>query len=200
MQAEEEFQKYQALSGLLNVDVQMQALMDSIANIQAQIAVKEVQLKAARTFATAQNPEIKRLQAELAGLKKELKNLEAKAGTDNPNFIPAFEEIPKAGMEYARRLRDLKFQETLYETLMQQYQAAIMAEASEGLVIQVVDPAVPPELKVKPKRKLMIIVAGFLGLFVGIFAAFIKEFIDNSSKNPESADKMALLKSYLRRI
>jgi len=200
MQAEEEFQKYQAQSGLLNVDVQMQALIDSIANIQAQIAVKEVQLKAARTFATAQNPEIKRLQAELAGLKKELKNLEAKAGRDNPNFIPAFEEIPKAGMEYARRLRDLKFQETLYETLLQQYQAAVMAEASEGLVLQVIDPAIPPELKIKPRRKLMLIVAGFLGLFVGIFAAFIKEFIDNSSKNPESADKMALLKSYLRRI
>ena len=200
MQAEEEFQKYQAQSGLLNVDVQMQALIDSIANIQAQIAVKEVQLKAARTFATAQNPEIKRLQAELAGLKKELKNLEAKAGTDNPNFIPAFEEIPKAGMEYARRLRDLKFQETLYETLLQQYQAAVMAEASEGLVLQVIDPAIPPELKIKPRRKLMLIVAGFLGLFVGIFAAFIKEFIDNSSKNPESADKIALLKSYLRRI
>lgn len=200
MQAEEEFQKYQAQSGLLNVDVQMQALMDSIANIQAQIAVKEVQLKAARTFATAQNPEIKRLQAELAGLKKELKNLEAKAGRDNPNLIPAFEEIPKAGMEYARRLRDLKFQETLYETLLQQYQAAVMAEASEGLVLQVIDPAIPPELKIKPRRKLMLIVAGFLGLFVGIFAAFIKEFIDNSSKNPESADKMALLKSYLRRI
>jgi len=200
MQAEEEFQKYQAQSGLLNVDVQMQALMDSIANIQAQIAVKEVQLKAARTFATAQNPEIKRLQAELAGLKKELKNLEAKAGRDNPNLIPAFEEIPKAGMEYARRLRDLKFQETLYETLLQQYQAAVMAEASEGLVLQVIDPAIPPELKIKPRRKLMLIVAGFLGLFVGIFAALIKEFIDNSSKNPESADKMALLKSYLRRI
>ena len=89
MQAEEEFQKYQAQSGLLNVDVQMEALMDAIASIQAQVAVKEVQLKAASTFATAQNPEIKRLQAELAGL-KELKNLEAKAGTDNPNFIPAF--------------------------------------------------------------------------------------------------------------
>ena len=200
IQAEEEFQKYQAQSGLLNVDVQMKALMDAIASIQAQVAVKEVQLKAARTFATAQNPEIKRLQAELAGLKKELKNLEAKAGRDNPNLIPAFEEIPKAGMEYARRLRDLKFQETLYETLLQQYQAAVMAEASEGLVLQVIDPAIPPELKIKPRRKLMLIVAGFLGLFVGIFAAFIKEFIDNSSKNPESADKMALLKSYLRRI
>lgn len=200
IQTEEEFQKYQAQSGLLNVDVQMEALMDAIASIQAQVAVKEVQLKAARTFATAQNPEIKRLQAELAGLKKELKNLEAKAGTDNPNPIPAFEEIPKAGMEYARRLRDFKFQETLYETLLQQYQAAVMAEAREGMVVQVVDPAIPPELKIKPRRKLMLIVAGFLGLFVGIFAAFIKEFIDNSSKNPESADKMALLKSYLRRI
>ena len=200
IQAEEEFQRYQAQSGLLNVDVQTKALMDAIARIQAQIAAKEVELKAARTFATAQNPEIKRLQAELAGLKKELKNLEAKAGRDNPNLIPAFEEIPKAGMEYARRLRDFKFQETLYQTLLQQYQAAVMAEASEGMVVQVVDPAIPPELKIKPRRKHMLIVAGFLGLFVGIFAAFIKEFIDNSSKNPESADKMALLKSYLRRI
>ncbi|WP_213697505.1 Wzz/FepE/Etk N-terminal domain-containing protein [Acetomicrobium sp.] len=200
IQAEEEFQRYQAQSGLLNVDVQTKALMDAIARIQAQIAAKEVELKAARTFATAQNPEMKRLQAELAGLKKELKNLEAKAGRDNPNLIPAFEEIPKAGMEYARRLRDFKFQETLYQTLLQQYQAAIMAEASEGMVVQVVDPAIPPELKIKPRRKHMLIVAGFLGLFVGIFAAFIKEFIDNSSKNPESADKMALLKSYLRRI
>jgi len=200
IQAEEEFQRYQAQSGLLNVDVQMEALMDAIARIQAQIAAKEVELKAARTFATAQNPEIKRLQAELAGLKKELKNLEAKAGRDNPNLIPAFEEIPKAGMEYARRLRDFKFQETIYQTLLQQYQAAVMAEASEGMVVQVVDPAIPPELKIKPRRKHMLILAGFLGLFVGIFAAFIKEFIDNSSKNPESADKMALLKSYLRRI
>ena len=199
IQAEEDFQKYQMESGLLNVDVQTQALMDSIARIQAQIAVKEVELKAAKTYATVQNPQVQRLQAELTGLKSELKKLEAKAG-GAPNPIPAFKEIPKAGIEYARKLRDLKFQETLYETLLQQYQAAIMAEASEGLVLQVVDPAVPPELKVKPKRKLMIIVAGFLGLFVGIFAAFVKEFIDNSSKNPESADKMALLKSYLRRI
>ena len=200
LQAEEEFQKYQMKSGLLDVDVQMKALMDAITSIRAQIAVKEVELKAARTFATAQNPEIKRLQAELAGLKKELKNLEAKASSDNPNPIPAFKEIPKAGIEYARRLRDLKFQETLYETLLQQYQAAIMAEASEGMVLQVVDPAIPPELKVKPKRKLMIIVAGFLGLFVGIFAAFVKEFIDSSSKDPTSAEKIALLKAYLRRI
>jgi len=199
IQAEEDFQKYQIQTGLLNVDVQTQALMDSIARIQAQIAVKEVELKAAKTYATVQNPQVQRLLAELAGLKSELKKLEAKAG-GGPNPIPVFKEIPKAGIEYARKLRDLKFQETLYETLLQQYQAAVMAEASEGLVIQVVDPAVPPELKVKPKRKLMIIVAGFLGLFVGIFAAFVKEFIDNSSKNPESADKIALLKSYLRRV
>lgn len=197
MQAEEDFQQYQMQTGLLNMDVQTQTLMDSIARIQAQIAIKEVELKAAKTYATVQNPQVQRLQAELAGLKNELKKLEAKAG-GGPNPIPAFKEIPIAGVEYIRKLRDLKFNETLYETLLQQYQAAIMAEASEGMVIQVVDPAVPPELKAKPNRKLMIIVAGFLGLFVGVFAAFVKEFIDNSSKNPESAEKMAMLKSYLK--
>ena len=107
MQAEEEFQKYQAQSGLLNVDVQMQALMDSIANIQAQIAVKEVQLKAARTFATAQNPEIKRLQAELAGLKKNLK-------TWRPRPVQIIQTPSRPSKKYLRQEWNMQ---DVYETL-----------------------------------------------------------------------------------
>ncbi len=198
--SEEELKEYQARSGLLNVGAQTEALMDSIANLRALVAAKEVELQAAKTFATGRNPEVQRLQAELKGLRGELQKLEAKAGQagQSDSAIVPFRELPEAGMEYLRKLRDFKFNETLYEMLLKQYEAARLAEAQEAMVVQVVDPAVPPELKYKPKRKLMVAIAGVLGLFLSIFLAFFLEFLHNASNDPERAVKMAQLKSYLR--
>lgn len=198
--SEEELKEYQARSGLLNVDAQTEALMDSIADLRALVAAKEVELQAAKTFATGRNPEVQRLQAELKGLRGELQKLEAKAGQagQSDSAIVPFRELPEAGMEYLRKLRDFKFNETLYEMLLKQYEAARLAEAQEAMVVQVVDPAVPPELKYKPKRRLMVAIAGVLGLFLSIFLAFFLEFLHNASNDPERAVKMAQLKSYLR--
>lgn len=198
--SEEELKEYQARSGLLNVDAQTEALMDSIADLRALVAAKEVELQAAKTFATGRNPEVQRLQAELKGLRGELQKLEAKAGQagQSDSAIVPFRELPEAGMEYLRKLRDFKFNETLYEMLLKQYEAARLAEAQEAMVVQVVDPAVPPELKYKPKRKLMVAIAGVLGLFLSIFLAFFLEFLHNASNDPERAAKMAQLKTHLR--
>ncbi|HPP37970.1 MAG TPA: GNVR domain-containing protein [Thermosynergistes sp.] len=198
--SEEELKEYQARSGLLNVDAQTEALMDSIADLRALVAAKEVELQAAKTFATGRNPEVQRLQAELKGLRGELQKLEAKAGQagQSDSAIVPFRELPEAGMEYLRKLRDFKFNETLYEMLLKQYEAARLTEAQEAMVVQVVDPAVPPELKYKPKRKLMVAIAGVLGLFLSIFLAFFLEFLHNASNDPERAAKMAQLKTHLR--
>ena len=133
-------------------------------------------------------------------MRGELQKLEAKAGQagQSDSAIVPFRELPEAGMEYLRKLRDFKFNETLYEMLLKQYEAARLAEAQEAMVVQVVDPAVPPELKYKPKRRLMVAIAGVLGLFLSIFSAFFLEFLHNASNDPERAAKMAQLKSYLR--
>lgn len=196
--SEEELKEYQARSGLLNVDAQAEALMDSIVDLRTLVAAKEVELQAAKTFTTGRNPEVQRLQAELKGLRGELQKLEAKAGQagQSDSAIVSFKELPE---EYLRKLRDFKFNEMLYEMLLKQYEATRLAEAREAMVVQVVDPAVPPELKYKkPKRKLMVAIAGVLGLFLSIFLAFFLEFLHNASNDPKRAAKMAQLKSYLR--
>jgi tyrosine-protein kinase Etk/Wzc len=59
-----------------------------------------------------------------------------------------------------RRLRDVKYYETIYETLARQLEAARLQEAREGSGIQVVDPAIAPDGKSGPKRTL--ITLGFL--------------------------------------
>ncbi|OGL43662.1 MAG: hypothetical protein A2W05_08090 [Candidatus Schekmanbacteria bacterium RBG_16_38_10] len=195
VKAEEEMQGFQEKTGALQVDAQTKAIIEGIAMLRAQIAAKEVQLKVMRTYATAQNPDLQRAEDELNGLKAELGKLEAKGGSGHDSLIPTG-RIPEIGTEYIRKLRDLKFNETLYELLAKQFEAAKLDEAKEAAVIQVIDKAIPPEKRAKPKRTLMVLIATFTGFFLSIFVAFFAEYKERASKDPENKERFETLKRY----
>jgi hypothetical protein len=104
--------------------------------------------------------------------------------------------MPSVGTEYIRKMRDFKFHETLYELLLKQYEAAKLDEAKDAAIIQVVYKAEPPERRIKPKRRQMVMIAGVVGFFFSIFAAFFMEYIDKSSVNPENKERIDTLKRY----
>ena len=195
VKAEEEMQGFQEKTGALQVDAQTKAIIEGIAMLRAQIAAKEVQLRVMRTYATAQNPDFQRAEDELNGLKAELGKLEAKGGSGHDSLIPTG-RIPEIGTEYIRKLRDLKFNETLYELLAKQFEAAKLDEAKEAAVIQVIDKAIPPEKRAKPKRTLMVLIATFTGFFLSIFIAFFAEYKERASKDPENKARFETLKRY----
>jgi len=97
-----------------------------------------------------------------------------------------------------RRLRDLKFNETLYELLTKQYELAKLDEARDATIIQVVDKAVPPERKAKPKRRLMVIVATFSGFFISIFVAFFMEYKEKAYSDPGNKERIDTFRRYLK--
>ena len=106
--------------------------------------------------------------------------------------------ISESGLEYSRGLREVKYQVTLYELLAKQYEMARLDEARDGLVIQVLDPAFPPTVKSKPSRLLIVALGGIVGIFVGIFLAFIREAVSRRSNNPEQAQQWMQLKHHLQ--
>jgi uncharacterized protein involved in exopolysaccharide biosynthesis len=71
--------------------------------------------------------------------------------------------------------RDAKIKEMLFEMLTREYEIAKIEEAKSMPTIQVLDRAVAPEEKCKPKRMRMILLAGAASLFVSVLAAFIHE-------------------------
>jgi hypothetical protein len=103
-----------------------------------------------------QNPEVVRQQSELGALRSQLARLEASAGPGRPGdpMIPV-SRVPQAGLDYLRRVRDMKYHETLFELLAKQYEAARIDEARESPVIQVVDRALPPDEKSWPPHSLL---------------------------------------------
>jgi len=140
-------------------------------------------------FITPSNPAYQKAREELNGLKAEVSRLE--------NGRPGNNEGPevtnnKAGLENVRTLRDVKYYQMLYELLAKQYEAARLDEARDASVIQVLDPAVEPERKVKPKRVVIVLVAWLLGFLLATSWVWGKGMLNEVSS--DTRRKLAALR------
>lgn len=197
-EAEMALRKTQETTGLIKLDEQGKAIIESVARLRAEIAAKEVQLAAMRTFATEKNPEYLLVRQQIAGLKSELAKLEkTNVAGQGDIFVPTG-KVPEVGLEYVRRFRDMKYHETLFEALAKQYELARIDEAKDAGIIQVVDKAIEPERKSRPKRSLIVILTALVIGFLAVIWAFIKEAGEKARQIPEQAERLNLLRRYLR--
>ncbi len=192
--AEEALVETEKKTGIIQVDAQERALIDSAASLNAQIAAKEVQIQGIQTYATGDNAQLVRAQQELNGLREQLAKLGGSQDLSAGDIIVPKGLVPSASLDYVRKLRDVRYYDTIFNILAQQYELAKLDQAKEGALIQVVDPAIPPDRKSSPKRALIVIVATILGLFVGIFSALWQAALQHMKDDPETASKLTLLR------
>jgi tyrosine-protein kinase Etk/Wzc len=155
--AESALKTTQEKTGLIKLDDQGKAILEAIARLRATIAEREVQLAAMRTFATPTNPEYLLVQEQVKGLQAELAKLNKANPSSQDDLFLSARRVPEAGLEYVRRLRDVKYHETMLEMLARQYELAKVDEAKDAPVIQIVDRAVAPDKKSKPRRSLIVL-------------------------------------------
>jgi len=194
--AEAALKETEQKTGLIELDSQARALIESAAALRAQITAKEVQIQGMQTYATGQNAQLVQAQQELESMQTQLAKLGG-AGDNPDGIIVPKGQMTEAGVEYVRKLRDVKYYETIFEILARQFELAKLDEAKEGALIQVVDPAVPPERRSSPKRGLIVIIATAAGFVLGLIAALFLAGFDRLKKNPESASKLAFLRQSL---
>lgn len=175
VKSEEAFKGFQERTGALKIDDQARVVIAGLANLRAQIAAREVQQKVMRTFATSQNPDLQRVEEEILGLREEMRKLETKGGSGNDPLMSTG-RMPAIGTEYIRRFRDFKYNETLFELLSKQFEMAKLDEARDAVVFQVIDKAVTPERRVKPRRFLIVFVSTLSGFFLSLISVLLMEY------------------------
>ena len=186
-------------TGLIQPDAQGRAIVDAVASMRAQVAIKEVQLQAMRTYATAGNPDLRRAEQELAGLRGQLAKMERNTGeSGNGNLEVPTRQLPQAQLEYLRRARDMKYHEALYEFLSKQLEAARLDEAKEAVMIQVVDKAVPPEKKSSPRRLLIVLGTAVVTFLLSCFVALLAEAWKRKLQDPRARARVAVLQRMLK--
>jgi len=191
--AENAMTKTQQSTGVLEIDSQARALIESAAILRGQVAAKQVQIEGMRSFAAEDNPELILAKQELAALQSQLQRVAGSQSDTGSDINLSKGRVTESGMEYIRRFRDLKYQETVYELLAKEFEIAKLDEAREGSIVQVVDAAVPPDKKSSPHRLLIIVGATILSIFVASFWVLLRRRFAVASELPENRHRLALI-------
>jgi capsule polysaccharide export protein KpsE/RkpR len=197
--AEVALTKTEESTGVIAPSGQTEVVIQQIARLQAEITEHEVQLDALRTSSTDQNPDVIRLTTQLSGLREQLRDLESGTNKHSPGDISiTTANVPKAGLEYVRKERDVKYHQFLFDLLARQYEAARIDEAKSSPVIQVVDYANVPDKKSAPTRTTWAVVGGLLGFLLSTTYVLGSYIIHRLSEDEEQNRRLALLRQELK--
>jgi len=178
------------------------AAVAGMASLKAALTAQEIKVANMRGYLTESAPLFKQAQNELMVLRQQITKAETQDATKGADAsIGGMGGVGSTGPEtdYIARYRDYKYHETLFELMAKQYEIARVDESREGAVIQVVDPAFPPERKSKPKKAQIAMISTLATGFALLLWVFVRQALRNASKDGETSQKLKQLHAAWRR-
>lgn len=164
IKAEKELKKIGVSSDLLKTNPL--SAVSNVATLDAQLTAQQVKISNMRGYLSENSAEFKQALKELTSIKSQMEQLGQIKGSNAKDD------------DYITRYRDFKYQETLFELYAKQLELARADELRDGSVIQVIDTAVAPDKKSKPRRGIMAIIATLLyGVCLLIFIFMRREYL-----------------------
>jgi tyrosine-protein kinase Etk/Wzc len=189
--AEIALQQTEESTGAISPMGQTGVMISQVAALQGQIITREVQLDALRTSSTDQNPDVIRLNTEIEGLRHQLSQLESLQKGRKPGDISlSTRALPKDQVDYLRKQRDVQYHTLIFDLIARQFEAARLDEAKASPVIQVLDPAEPPDRKSGPFRALWCLAGCVLGFLYGCTRVIGSYVYSRVVADPVNAEKL----------
>jgi tyrosine-protein kinase Etk/Wzc len=191
--AELALQQVQQQRGLVQPDAQAKAMIEGLAMLRAQVAAKQVELEALRSYSTDHNPEVELAERELASLQ------DVAARLEQPNHSSGFREmgladVPGAGLEYLRAEHELKYRQAMFDLLIKQYDAARLDEVKDAAIIQAFEPAIEPDRNSSPHRVLIVMSFTVAGVLTGCLLVPLLCWKEYAQSDPEFAKSLVELR------
>lgn len=132
-------------------------------------------------------------QERIAFIQSQLPELESRIKQAQKDVLAIGEQINIANS--ARQIQDLSQQQIILNNQITQWQTTYsqMLEAlNQGTLnsLSVVEPASLPRTPISPNIRLNVLVAAFIGLVLALGGAFLLEYLDDSIRSPEEAQKL----------
>jgi tyrosine-protein kinase Etk/Wzc len=190
--AEVALQEAEEKTGAISPAGQTSVVISQVASLQSQILSREVQLDTLRQSSTDQNPEVMRMSSEVDGLKSKLRDLESlQAGRKPGDISLTSRSLPEAQILILRKQRDVQYHTLIFDLIARQFEAARMDEAKASPLIQVLDPAVPPERKSAPFRALWALAGAVLGFLFGCIRTVASYVSSRVVADPSAAARLS---------
>ena len=153
-------------------------------------------------------PDMKRLQQQINSargkLQKEMSNIqrsmeadykaakrqEDKIRSELGQFDTTMRNLQDSGVDYNNLKREVESSSKVYNSLLQRLEEVNVASAANTSSISIVEPAVLPIGKYRPKPKMNVLLGLLSGLILGLAFAFLRESLDQSIKSSDDLEKI----------
>ncbi|MEB8432242.1 polysaccharide biosynthesis tyrosine autokinase [Cocleimonas sp. KMM 6892] len=153
-------------------------------------------------------PDMKRLQQQINSargkLQKEMGNIqrsmeadyraakrqEDKIRSELGQFNSTMRDLQDSGVDYNNLKREVESSSKVYNSLLQRREEVSVASAANTSSISIVEPAVLPVNKYRPRPKMNIMLGLVSGLILGLAFAFLRESLDQSIKSSDDLEKV----------
>ena len=155
-QASEEFSQFSSKNSAIDIKEQGRAMIDVAATVAGQLIAAESELSGLKQIYNPNNVRVRSVEARISELRRRLAELggngPAQPDTAENYSYPNLRKLPLLNVAYSDLYRRTKIQETVYETLTEQYELAKVQEAKETPSVKVLDAPSVPERRSSPPR------------------------------------------------
>jgi len=148
--AEQTLADFQSKNKAAALRPEVSTAVETAARLYAQRSALEVRLGVVRSYTRGPSEEATQIEQQMAELDRQLA------------------QLPTTGLELARLVREVRTYEQVYILLTAQYEEARINEVRDITTVEILDRAVPPERKSRPRRLLMVAGAFALSSIAGV--------------------------------
>ena len=174
--------KYQNQMGILNATDQMKFTLEAYSKLESELASKQIEYRVLNKIYGSNSSNVVSSRIALNEYKRKLENL--KKGKDQNSTLIGLDSLPEIALDYYRLFRDVKINEEMLHFILPLYEQSKFEEQKDIPILQIVDPAIPPEKKAFPPRTLF---AGFMASIILLFSISLLILKENLAKtnNPK---------------
>lgn len=194
-----EIEMFNKKHGIIEFETQTKALIEMTAKIESELFIKQAELKAIESSFGKNSPQYNTKKIELDILKEQFHDLtQNKFDTsDNPfsSLFISLEELPELSREYAKLYANFLLQAKLQEYLLPEYEQAKLQVQKDDPTLQIIDNAVPPDWKSKPKKAFVILGSLMIAFVLQLLLILLVEYVVKLEKDdPEKFSQIENIK------
>lgn len=170
--AEREFNRFRQQYNTVDVTKESELYLTQSITLETKKAELEQLVAEASAKYTGEHPMMQQMNAQLSAINQKIAELN---GT--------LKRLPELQRQYLQFFREVEVKQQLYTGLLNSYQQLRIAKAGEIGNVRIVDTAVEPIEPIKPKKLQILILAIFLGGFLGTLLALLRNMMRSGIKD-----------------
>ncbi len=205
IEAEEAYNAFQKEHSAIDIESQTKAQIDAYSSlITSTLGEMIIRREIAALQMNPDNSRVRQLDIEIEGAKKALDGILSGSAPDSggradrnlPGIMIPMDQIPDLGLQALRLMREMEIRNLIYQFVLHEYEKSSFEEKKETSLVVVLDPAVPPDFRSRPRRVLMVGTAAGLSLLFSILIAFLLNALQ--SPDPGNRTRLEAIRQELR--